>query len=265
MSPLNMNLGKGIVAGSCLFILVCIDGFSSMNTLSIFLLGLSGLLGITLGDTFFFSALPHLGAAATVITTMLIPATAVVLSVVLLHEAIGLETLIGVVITFIGVMLVMHRRETRDVSRKHSQKIGLRYAAVAIMCCAFAIILSKIALRDIPALQAAFIRQAAGLTGLFVWGCFTLQMKPFIACVTNRAILARLGIIAFFSTFLGTWFSLIALQKTTVTLAATLNATSPLFVLPMASVILREKITSRMITGAFLTVAGIVLLLWKGR
>jgi len=61
-------------------------------------------------------------------------------------------------------------------------------------------------------------------------------------------------------TFGGFWLSLVAIKYIDVSIANTLNSTEPLFVLPLAVIFLKEKVTLSAIVGTFITVIGIVLL-----
>jgi len=45
-----------------------------------------------------------------------------------------------------------------------------------------------------------------------------------------------------------------------VAIANTLNATEPLFILPLAAILLKEQITLPVVLGSLATVAGIVLM-----
>jgi drug/metabolite transporter (DMT)-like permease len=60
------------------------------------------------------------------------------------------------------------------------------------------------------------------------------------------------------------WFSVAAIKYTDVTVAATLTATSPLFVLPLAALMLKERISPRVVAGAVVAVLGVVVLVMEG-
>jgi drug/metabolite transporter (DMT)-like permease len=62
--------------------------------------------------------------------------------------------------------------------------------------------------------------------------------------------------------FGGFWLSLVALKHLDASIAGTLCSTSPLFILPMVVIILKEKIKPRSILGAVVAVAGIALIFW---
>ena len=61
ISPFSMNLSKGIVGSLFLAAAFLVIRPEPMSMHDFFYLGISGVLGITLGDTFFFLSLMHLG------------------------------------------------------------------------------------------------------------------------------------------------------------------------------------------------------------
>ena len=64
----------------------------------------------------------------------------------------------------------------------------------------------------------------------------------------------------FVVTFGGFWLSLVAIEKTDVSIANTLNSTEPLFVLPIAAFVLKEVITVWVVVGSVFAVIGIALM-----
>ena len=83
------------------------------------------------------------------------------------------------------------------------------------------------------------------------------QSSSWIKPLKNQRIRNRVIVAAIVGAFIGTWLSVLALKNTHVTVAAALNSTSPLFVLPLAAYIMREKISRRAIAGTAVAVIGI--------
>jgi len=61
-------------------------------------------------------------------------------------------------------------------------------------------------------------------------------------------------------TFGGFWLSLLSVKYLDVSVANTLNSTEPLFVLPLAVIFLKEKVTLLTIFGTLVATAGIAVL-----
>jgi drug/metabolite transporter (DMT)-like permease len=71
-------------------------------------------------------------------------------------------------------------------------------------------------------------------------------------------------LIAFVGTFGGFWLSLFSLKYVDASIASTLNATTPLFILPLVAIMLRERISLRAFLGAVIVVGGVALILRGG-
>ena len=110
-----------------------------------------------------------------------------------------------------------------------------------------------------PALEATFIRQIFAIAGLTFWGLMLRDLLGWVKPLKNPQLMKSLLLAAIIGAFLGTWLSIVALKYTHVAVAATLNSTSPLFILPLAVLMLKERISSREILGAFIAVGGVGL------
>ena len=63
--------------------------------------------------------------------------------------------------------------------------------------------------------------------------------------------------------FLGVWMSLVAADKAAVGVAQTLCSLTPVFILPFAVMIHKERVSPRAALGAVIAVAGVVLLFFN--
>lgn len=260
----GMNLGKSIVASLFLGVLILCTDHKSISNHAVIFLGISGFLGITLGDTFYFESLMRLGPRLSLIITTLIPIITIVLAKILLHESLLLPSWLGIFFTLYGVFLVLFERTT-IVVRLENRKSGIMYGALSVLCCATGTIFSKSALGITPVLQATFIRQISGAMGLMLWGLSNFKFKDWLKPLFIEPILLkRLFFASFIGTFLGTLCCIWALKYTYAAVASTLNATSPLFILPLSYFILKERISLRAIVGSFIAVVGISLILFGG-
>ena len=260
VSPLAMNLGKGLVGVALLAITLMAAGFNPVEAHGWLLLGISGICGVAFGDTLYFLSLVRLGPRRALLLTTLIPVVAVFLAIVILGERLSASRWIGAALCIGGIAWVMMERLPKNHDHG-SWKKGVWYGLVSVIFCATAVIFSKKGLDHIPALDASFIRLLCGSAGLFAYlsakGTLKSEMSPF---KSTRLVLILL-LAAFIGTYVGIWLSLLALRHCTASVATILNATSPVFVLPLSAMILKEKISARSIAGALAAVAGAAWLL----
>ena len=260
VSAAAMNLGKGVMALAFLALTQAAVGLAPLSPRTWLVLGLSGLCGITLGDTLFFLSLARLGPRRSLLLNALIPVAASLLAMAFLHERLAARGWAGAALTLGGVTWVMREREP-EAADGGSWRAGIGYGLGSVLCCAVAVLLSKLGLAEAPPLQASFVRLLVGTAGLVVvvsaQGGLRRQTLP----LREGRLFAVLAVASFFGTYLGIWFSLLALRYTTVTLQVILTTTSPIFVLPLAAVFLGERISARAVLGAAVAVGGVALLM----
>lgn len=259
LSSSAMTLAKGGLSVGLLSLAVLLTGIKPMATGPLLLLVISGVVGIGLGDTFFFEALKHLGAHALVIMMMLGQVLTALLAIPFLGEMPTAVSWCGIALVLIGVSLVLWQPQvasTQAVDRR-----GLGFGLLTVVCLSGSLIIAKQGLAGISALQGTWIRMAAGTIamlgfGLSKRGRIRGWIAPFRHPVVFRDFAASVAVI----TFGGFWLSLLALKQLDVAIANTLSSTEPVFVLPLAVMFLGERVSRRAVVGTGVTMAGVVLL-----
>jgi drug/metabolite transporter (DMT)-like permease len=124
------------------------------------------------------------------------------------------------------------------------------------------IIIAKQALAEVSAMQATLIRMLSGMAGMLVFGVSTGKIKDWLEPFADIRLAVHFLIAVCVVTFGGFWLSLLAIKHIDVSIANSLGATEPLFVLPLAAIFLKEKITAPALIGAVIIVLGIVLMMY---
>jgi drug/metabolite transporter (DMT)-like permease len=258
LPPVALTFAKGITSVVLLGVAVAIIGFEAIGINAWLLLILSGLLGIALGDTLFFLALNNLGAHAVVILFTLGQVLTVILAVFWLGEQPQSLDWAGISLILGGVTIVMWTRISSEQGR--TGIVGAIYGLLSVIAMAVSIIIAKEALATTGSIQATFIRMAAGTIGIFVFGQATGQILSGLGTLRQPRFFGFFLLSVAVVTFGGFWLSLVAVANLDVAIANTLNATEPLFVLPLAAFLLKERITLPVVLGSLVTVGGIVLI-----
>ena len=259
ISPFSMNLGKGIIGCLYLGIVLVVIGIEPVDLDSFLLLGISGFLGITLGDTFFFMSLMHMGPRLASLMGTLTPVFIAISAVIFLNESPSVMVWSGIVLTVGGVVWVLQERLPRDKIIKN-KSLGIQLGLLSVLFTTAGIILAKIGVASVPTVQATFIRLICGVVGLVMWGMVNRQLKYWMIPFHNLQLLKSVAIVVFLIVFGGCWLSLFALKYIDASIAGTLGSIGPLFMLPMAALLLKERISSRAVLGAVITVSGIALI-----
>jgi drug/metabolite transporter (DMT)-like permease len=282
--PMLLNLSKGLVAIALLLLTLFLRDFllpplpspaflpppsSPFNTLDqfalpLFLLFLSGAIGISFGDTVFFAALNQLGARRTLLIQTLAPPLTALLALLFLREQLTPIAWGGMSITIIGVAWTISERVSGNDTTPNPCLQGVSLALLAALAQAVGALLSRAALAQtaIDPLWSTLIRLLAGVSLLLLWILWK-QGRQVLSGLGSQPLFAIVFVTAFFSTYLGIWLQQISLKFSPAGIAQTLGATSPVFVLPLA-IALGEFVSIRAILGALLSLVGIALLfLWR--
>ena len=112
ISPLQLNLYKGVIAIAFIIITLLIQGiaFADISTATIVLLALSGIIGIGLGDTAYFAALNSLGARRTLLLETSSPPIGALLALIFIGEQLSPSSWCGVLLTILGIAWVISER-----------------------------------------------------------------------------------------------------------------------------------------------------------
>lgn len=259
LSSLAMTLVKGMISIVFLGIGVLIIGYTPMTFATLALLVVSGLLGIAISDSCFFEALKDLGPVALVVLMMLGQIVTVVLAVVFLGERPPLLAWVAIGMILAGVVVVISGNVG---SGRHANGIrGILFGVGSVLSMSVSLIMAKIALVDTDSMQATLVRMLAGTIGVFIFGAMTRRVGAWVNPFMDAKVALRFAGTILIVTFGGFWLTMVAFKRTDVVVANTLINTEPLFVLPLAYIILKEKITGRGIIGTLLAVTGIVILL----
>lgn len=264
ISPLRLNCLKGSIAIALIILTLLLtrQGFPNLAIIPTILLGISGVIGIGLGDTAYFSALNQLGARRTLLIETLAPPIAAIIALVAFQETLKPLAWYGILLTLIGVAWVITERTPGiAISLAHPLR-GITWGLLAALSQAIGSVLSRFALlqSDITPLWSALIRISAGTLTAFILLLLSSRNAP----KNNKIIWSGrlIGIItltSFGSTYLGSWLQQTSLALIPVGIAQTLTSTSPLFILPIAAA-LGEKISLRAILGVLIAMGGISLL-----
>ncbi len=263
LSPLILNLVKGGMAIGfiVLTLLVRQQLMASLPMESVWLLLISGVVGIGLGDTAYFATVNRLGARRALLLEMLAPLMSAVMALVFLQEQLSVIAWLGMALTLVGIVWVVSERSPQLALGPASTR-GVILGVIAALGQAIGSVLSRAALADttVDPLWSSLLRLVAGLVcigGLSLW---RRRSQPLVSRpMISARLLGGVAIAAFFGTYLAIWLQQVALKYSPAGIAQSLLATSPIMVLPMA-LVMGERVTLRATGGAVVALVGIWLL-----
>lgn len=263
-SPITLNIYKSIVAlvlVTATMLMLDIPFVPDLPLDDWLLLGLSGFLGITLADLFFFMALNSLGAGLVAIVECLYLPSVLVFSFILLGESLSLFGIIGGLMVLSAVLVGSYvpggRTSQSPMSRETLTGIGA--GVLAMLFLAFGIVIIKEVLERSNVFWATLVRVSAGIVTLMVMlACHPGRKRFFAELKFSRAWLTALP-----ASVCGNYVALLlwvgGMKYTTASRAAILNQMSSIFIFILAALFLKERITPNRALAICLAVAGACL------
>lgn len=224
-------------------------------------LTVSGLIGFVIGDLFLFEAYVEIGARISLLIMAAVPPITALAGFLILHERLTFLDFIGMLITVLGIALVILVKETKEKKVKLSHPIkGVIYAFIGALGQSFGTIYSKFGMGDYNAFAATQIRIIAAIIGFSIVVTFRMHWKNIIMALSNRRALGEIAIGSVFGPFIGVSFSLLAVQYTTTGVSSTITSISRILIIPISIFVFKEKVSSKEIIGALITIFGVALL-----
>lgn len=225
-------------------------------------LSLSGVIGLALGDVFFFQSLISVGTRLGSLLLSLAPIFASLIAWIFFGETLTPLQITGVVIALTGIgWVVMSHEEPADTPHGHTRR-GVIFGVLAGLGQAVGFVLSKQGMvGDFSPFQGNAIRMLAA--AIFIWGWAILQKQAGSTITEVRKqpqAIKLLAIGALVGPVLGVTASLLAVQHAEVGVASTLMALPPVIVLPISYFVFKEKIGWQAIAGTLLAIVGVAVL-----
>ncbi|GAL17639.1 Gll3359 protein [Vibrio maritimus] len=164
-SAMQLNIIKGVLASTMMLLVMPFIPMPAVELKSsyVLILGISGVIGIAIGDSAYFASLKRIGAGKTLLLESLAPPLSGVLALMFLGTALGFQSWLGVVITTVAVTAVVF--QPNGNGNEKTSLSGIGFGLVASVCQATGVVISHFALvqGDLPPLLGAFIRLTIGV------------------------------------------------------------------------------------------------------
>jgi drug/metabolite transporter (DMT)-like permease len=238
----------------------------------VWLLALSGVIGLAIGDQCLFTAFVDIGPRLSNLLMTTAPVFAAVLSWVFLGEVLTPIAWLGMAITIGGIGWVILERSPERVTPSPHRVRGVVLAVTGGFCQAAGLMLSKAGMghgwlaedQHLDPQAATLVRMAfAGVGVLPILVLARSRFRPAqrvarIGRPSTGFVFVVLGTMV--GPVFGVWLSLVAADATDVGIAQTLLSLTPIFILPYAAFIEREHVSWRAVAGAVIAVVGVAVL-----
>lgn len=234
-------------------------------------LGISGILGKSVGDYCGFRAFRIMGARRRSMITTLGPGFTWLSGLIILDESMNWLGIAAMLLTIIFLLLLINSSEEKKEVEKENFGLpltGLLFGIAAAALTGLAFILSKKTFietdNNISAFHGTWIRIITAFLALLMYDTLSNKhtdfVKPFLADM-NKALLLFATIL--FGAVLGLSFSLIAITKMNAAVAYTIFSLLPVSVILVSVIFFKKKISGISWLYSLLALAGVMLLVWR--
>ena len=267
-SPVSLNIYKSIVAlilVSLTMVILDIPFIPDKPINDWLLLAVSGFIGITLADLFFFMALNSLGAGIVAIVECLYLPSVIFFSFILLKENISLGAIIGglLVLTAVFVGSLRTKKALDKTQERKSPLSAIIIGCLSMIFLAAGIVMIKDLLERTDVFWATLVRVAAATVSLLVLILFHPKRKQYF----RELKFSRAWLTALPASVIGNYLALLCwvagMKYTTASRAAILNQMSSIFIFILAAIFLKERITINKTIAILLALTGAALTIFS--
>jgi drug/metabolite transporter (DMT)-like permease len=237
-----------------------------------FWLGLSGVVGLGIGDFGLFAAYVTIGPRRSVLIQSSAPIFASLGAYWMLGETFSLVSVLGIAVTLTGIAVVLLEREESSKEKSEEKLAGKNWKAwgvlfglISAMGQGFGVVLSKKGMylgmtTAMNPVSVALIRMM--LAGVFVWACalFAGKLSDLHLAVKDNVGIRYTAGGAVVGPFIGMTLSMVAVANTQAGIAQTLMSLMPVLIIPVVWIIYRERTNWRGVLGAVVAIIGVAIL-----
>ena len=266
LDPIGMTTVKSVVAAILLLPALFFIGGFGVSGADLFWLTLSGVVGIAIGDCFFFAALGELSPLLLTVLLLTCPNVFTgILGVLCLGEMPSLAVWCGIALIMAATAMLAFPLDSGEGGK--STMRGIAFGVIAFVCSSISTVIAKPVMTGeagVSPLTVTFFRMAAGGIALAAFALCTRRAKAWAKPFRDmRYSLGVLGVTAIVA-FGGFGLSMAAFKYLDVVAAGALLSLEPLFVLPFMAAFGRHKVKPRELLGMALAVAGVLLIALNG-
>ncbi|OGF62566.1 MAG: hypothetical protein A2Y62_11660 [Candidatus Fischerbacteria bacterium RBG_13_37_8] len=224
-------------------------------------LSISGIIGFSIGDGLLFEALVLIGPRRSTLLMLLAPIFSALLGWVVLGENLSLNQIIAIFVTVGGISWVVSEITKNTGIQNKDYLHGILFGIGGAVCQATGLLFSKMGLEGgFSPISANLIRLTAATLTTCLIAVFAGKFLSDFTKMKNKRAFAETASGAFAGPVIGVILSLVAISRIHIGIASTLMQLAPIFLLPVAHFLFKEKITARAIAGTIIALGGASLL-----
>ena len=233
-----------------------------------FWMGLSGVVGLSIGDSGLFAAYIMIGPRRSLLMMALSPLFAAAGAYMMLGETIPTSAIVGIALTLAGVVIVILESEATSCEAPLSRKLrgyGVFFGLIASAGQGIGIVLAKKGI-DLNAsaildpLSATLMRMIVGAISLWLVLLVAGRAKELRRAPDSGKGMRDTVIAAVLGPFVGVTLSMVSVTYAEAGVAQTLLSLMPVLIIPVVWILYRQRTSWRGILGAVVAMIGVAIL-----
>jgi DME family drug/metabolite transporter len=262
--PVSANIARCI--STTVFLIACLGVTGRLQYLaalrldSLLLAGLSGVIGLCIGDTLYMLSLKLIGVSRAVPVTCTYPLFTMLFATLFFSEQITLFVLLGAVLIVVGIWLISQEKgKSSGMGRNVLFKgVLVAFVAAVVWGVSIAFMDEALALSKLAILDAAFavntVRLSATTFSLLAISPFFDRQFGFLKLKRRTWIILAIGGVVALG--LGWVLLAVSLLDIPASYAVPISSVSPLFATLFGAFLLKERVTTRIFVGSVFIVLG---------
>lgn len=227
------------------------------------LLGLSGIIGLALGDGMLFLAYVRIGPRVSMLLMSMVPIVTTAVAWVFFAERLSLEKLAAILIVIGGIsMVILERRKGPSIFK--ITIVGILLGIGAMLGQAIGLLIAKEAMENMLSanapLSATLLRMIWGTAAIWLASIGGGKIRRTVGSFKDAKFMRFIVLAMIFGPYLGIWASYIAIDNAPIGIASTLMALPPLFMIPISRIVFKESITIPSVVGTVITLLGVAII-----
>ena len=239
-------------------------GWMEVSSAGITMLAVSGIVGIIVGDSAFFMALPKIGGALTSSIQCIAPPLSAIGAWLFLGQNLSPLHALGLLVSSVGVaaMVWFERRSTAINPEPKSFSLGVLFAVLAAVCQAGGVLLSRDALEGLPSMQGAALRIwfPVVVLGIYEWSRAGGTLNHFARATLKVKYIKQITLASFLGTFVGLIFMVYGMTHAPVGIALGLTSTYPLWIVVFDVVVFGHRMRKSSVASLICSIIGIFMM-----
>jgi len=223
----------------------------------LFILFISGILGILIADALFLDSLRRLGSGLSAVVSTIYSPAVFIIAFILYDETIAIQSYFGGFLVLSGIAISVYK-VPKNITKKNIYT-GIIFGIMANILTAYSVLLVKPVMEDSSIVYVALYRFGVGLVAAVII-LITKNGIPHFVSNFKRGLKDK-GVLlgSFLGTYLSVIFWLAGYKYTLAGRAAIYNQLSTVFIILLARYFLNEVMTRRKSFGVSLAILGAIV------